>query len=136
LNTLSLPKAPAKVCEASLGSLWSTAHTAAENERTVRQLGNVRKLFDLVKQNIFHSPDNVMTEECVRQSLGSDSIRIASYDDARDEFSRGYLVMNLRSTAGNITQSTRLAKRYRTDFHKPMLRYRILAEDFKRRSSR
>jgi two-component system response regulator GlrR len=98
--------------------------------------GNVRQLFDLVKQNVFHSPDNVMTEECVQQSLGSDSTRIASYDDAREEFSRGYLVRNLQSTAGNITQSARLAKRNRTDFHKLMLRYRILAEDFKRRPPR
>jgi len=98
--------------------------------------GNVRQLSDLVKQNVFHSPDNVMTEECVQQSLGSDSTRIASYDDARDEFSRGYLVKNLQSTAGNITQSARLAKRNRTDFHKLMLRYRIFAEDFKRRLPR
>ena len=98
--------------------------------------GNVRQLFDLVKQNVFDSPDKVMTEECVQQSLGSHSTRIASYDDARDEFSRGYLVKNLESTAGNITQSARLAKRNRTDFHKLMLRYRILAEDFKRRPPR
>jgi two-component system response regulator GlrR len=95
--------------------------------------GNVRQLFDLVKQNVFNSPDKVMTEECVQQSLASNSTRIASYDEARDEVSRGYLVKNLQSTAGNITQSARLAKRNRTDFHKLMLRYRILAEDFKRR---
>jgi two-component system, NtrC family, response regulator GlrR len=98
--------------------------------------GNVRQLSDLVKQNVFHSPDKVMTEECVQQSLARDSTRIASYDDARDEFSRGYLVRNLQSTEGNITQSARLAKRNRTDFHKLMLRYRILAEDFKRRPPR
>ena len=98
--------------------------------------GNVRQLFDLVKQNVVDSQDEVMTEECVQQSLGSDSTRIASYDDARDEFSRGYLVKNLQSTAGNITQSARLAKRNRTDFHKLMLRYRILAEDFKSRPPR
>jgi two-component system response regulator GlrR len=98
--------------------------------------GNVRQLFDLVKQNVVHSQDKVMTEECVQQSLGSDSTRIASYDDARDEFLRGYLVKNLQSTAGNITQSARLAKRNRTDFHKLMLRYRILAEDFKSRPPR
>jgi two-component system response regulator GlrR len=71
--------------------------------------GNVRQLFDLVKQNIDHSQDKVMTEVLVQQSLGSDSTRIPSYDDARDEFSRGYLVKNLQSTAGNISQSARLA---------------------------
>jgi two-component system response regulator GlrR len=74
--------------------------------------GNVRQLFDLVKQN--------------------ESTRIPSYDDARDEFSRGYLVKNLQSTAGNVTRSARLAKRNRTDFYKLLSRYRILAEDFKR----
>jgi two-component system, NtrC family, response regulator GlrR len=98
--------------------------------------GNVRQLFDLVKQNVVHSPDKVMTEECVQQSLGNDSTRIPSFDDARDEFSRGYLVKNLQSTAGNITQSARLAKRHRTDFYKLLLRYRILAEDFQRRPHR
>jgi two-component system response regulator GlrR len=98
--------------------------------------GNVRQLFDLVKQNVGHSRDKVMTEELVQQSLGSDSTRIPSYDDARDEFLRGYLVENLQSTAGNITQSARLAKRNRTDFYKLLSRYRILAEDFKRHPHR
>jgi two-component system, NtrC family, response regulator GlrR len=94
--------------------------------------GNVRQLFDLVKQNVGHSRDEVMTEALVQQSLGSDSTRISSYNDARDEFSRGYLVKNLQSTAGNITKSARLAKRHRTDFYKLLSRFRILAEDFKK----
>jgi two-component system response regulator GlrR len=94
--------------------------------------GNVRQLFDLVKQNVIHSRDKVVTEDMVQQSLGSDSTKILSYDDARDEFSRGYLVKNLQSTAGNITKSARLAKRHRTDFYKLLSRYRVLAEDFKR----
>jgi two-component system response regulator GlrR len=98
--------------------------------------GNVRQLFDLVQQNVVDSQDKVMTEEFVQQSLGSDSTTIPSFDDARDEFARGYLVKNLQSTAGNVSQSARLAKRNRTDFYKLLSRYRILAEDFKRRSDR
>jgi two-component system response regulator GlrR len=94
--------------------------------------GNVRQLLDLVKQNVVHSQDRVMTEEFVQQSLGSDSTRIPSFDDARDEFARGYLVKNLQSTEGNVSKSARLAKRNRTDFYKLLTRYRILAEDFKR----
>jgi two-component system response regulator GlrR len=94
--------------------------------------GNVRQLFALVKQNVGHSRDKVMTEELVQQSLGRDSTRMPSYDDARDEFSRGYLVKNLQSTAGNISKSARLAKRHRSDFYKLLSRYRVLAEDFKR----
>jgi two-component system response regulator GlrR len=98
--------------------------------------GNVRQLFDLVKHNVVHSRDEVMTEELVQQSLGSDSTGIPSFDAARNEFARGYLQKNLQSTSGNISQSARLAKRNRTDFHKLLLRYRVLAEDFKRHPHR
>jgi two-component system response regulator GlrR len=93
--------------------------------------GNVRQLFDLVMQNVVHSRGKVMTEEIVQQSLGADSIPIPSYEDARDEFSRGYLIKNLQSTEGNVTRAARLAKRNRTDFYKLLSRYRILADDFK-----
>jgi two-component system response regulator GlrR len=98
--------------------------------------GNVRQLFDLVKHNVVHSLDEVMTEELVQQSLGRYSTEIPSFDAARNEFARGYLQKNLQSTSGNISQSARLAKRNRTDFHKLLLRYRVLAEDFKRHPHR
>jgi two-component system, NtrC family, response regulator GlrR len=98
--------------------------------------GNVRQLFDLVKHNVVHSRDEVMTEELVQQSLGIDSTGIPSFNAARNEFARGYLQKNLQSTSGNISQSARLAKRNRTDFHKLLLRYRVLAEDFKRHPHR
>jgi two-component system, NtrC family, response regulator GlrR len=120
--------------ESGLEKMYSPK--AMELLMTVDWPGNVRQLFDLVKQNLVDSQDKVMTEEFVQQSLGSDSTRIPSFDDARDEFARGYLVKNLQSTAGNISQSARLAKRNRTDFYKLLSRYRVLAEDFKRRPDR
>jgi two-component system response regulator GlrR len=94
--------------------------------------GNVRQLFDFVKQNVALSQGNVMTKDFVQHSLGSDCARIPSYDDARDEFLREYLVKNMQSTAGNVRKSARLAKRNRTDFYNLLSRYRLLAEDFKR----
>jgi two-component system response regulator GlrR len=109
---------------------------AIELLMTVDWPGNERQLSALVRQNVVDSQDKVMTEEFVQQSLGSDSTRMPSFDDARDEFARGYLVKSLQSTAGNISQSARLAKRNRTDFYKLLSRYRILAEDFKRRPDR
>jgi two-component system response regulator GlrR len=93
--------------------------------------GNVRQLFDVVKQNVALSQGTIMTKEFVQESMGSDSTRMSSYDDARDEFSHDYLVKNLQSTAGNTTKSARLAKRNRTDFYKLLSRYRVLAENFK-----
>jgi len=114
------------------GSAKIYAPKAVELLMTADWPGNVRQLFDLVRQNVALSLGKVMTEDFVEQSLGSDSTRIPSYDDARDEFSHDYLVRSLQSTAGNITKSARLAKRNRTDFYKLLSRYRVLAEDFKR----
>jgi two-component system response regulator GlrR len=98
--------------------------------------GNVRQLFDFVKQNVVVSPGKMITEDVVQQSLGQDCADVPSYDDARDKFLRDYLVNTLRSTAGNVSKSARLVKRNRTDFYKLMARYRILANDFKRTASR
>jgi two-component system, NtrC family, response regulator GlrR len=116
--------------ESGLAKIYSPK--AVELLMTADWPGNVRQLFDLVKHNVVHSRDKVMTEELVQQSLGSDSTRIPSFDDARKEFSRGYLIKSLQSTAGNISASARLAKRNRTDFYKLLARYRVLAEDFKK----
>ena len=97
--------------------------------------GNVRQLFDLVKQNVALSPDQVMTETFVQQSLGGPSTGIQSFDDARDAFSREYLVKNLHSTSGNVSQSARIAKRNRTDFYKLLLRYRVQSGAFKKKAA-
>ena len=94
--------------------------------------GNVRQLFDLVKQNVALSRGEVMTEDFVQQFLGTDPAKIPTYEEARDKFSRDYLAENLRRTAGNVSQAARLAKRSRTDFYKLLARYRLHAEDFKK----
>jgi two-component system response regulator GlrR len=93
--------------------------------------GNVRQLFELVKQNVALSHGNVMTKEFVEKSLGGDPTKLPSYNEARDKFSREYLVENLQRTAGNVTQAARLAKRTRTDFYKLLARYRLHPDDFK-----
>ena len=93
--------------------------------------GNVRQLFDLVKQNVAQSADRVMSEEFVEKSLGYAAARLASFDDARDEFAGDYLVQSLRSTRGNVSQAARLAKRNRTNFYKSLLRYRSQPDEYK-----
>jgi two-component system response regulator GlrR len=93
--------------------------------------GNVRQLFDLVKQNVAMSHGKVMTKEFVQKFLKGDRVKIPSYDEARDQFSRDYLAANMKRTAGNVTQAARLAKRNRTDFYNLLARYRLHPEDFK-----
>jgi two-component system, NtrC family, response regulator GlrR len=93
--------------------------------------GNVRQLFDLVRRNVALSRGEIITKEIVEQSLGEDSAKIPTYDEAREKFSRDYLAENLQRTAGNVAQAARLAKRSRTDFYKLLARYRLHPEDFK-----
>jgi two-component system response regulator GlrR len=94
--------------------------------------GNVRQLFDLVKQNVALSHGKVMSKEFVERSLGADMKQVPSYQEARDGFARDYLTHNLQATSGNVTESARLAKRNRTDFYKLLARYRVTPDDFKK----
>jgi len=97
--------------------------------------GNVRQLFDAVKQNVKLSHGKIMTREFVQQSLNERPAKIPTYAEARDQFSREYLAENLQRTSGNVTQAARLAKRSRTDFYKLLARYRLQPEDYKRSPS-
>jgi two-component system response regulator GlrR len=93
--------------------------------------GNVRQLFDLVKQNVALSRGKVMTKEFVQQSMAEGPGKIPTYEEARDAFARAYLADNLQRTSGNVTKAARIAKRTRTDFYKLLARYRVHPDDFK-----
>jgi two-component system response regulator GlrR len=90
--------------------------------------GNVRQLFDLVKQNVSLSRGAVMTKAFVQQSLGTDATRSPTLDEARNKFAHDYLARMLQATSGNVTKSARLAKRNRSDFYRLLERYRVRAE--------
>jgi two-component system response regulator GlrR len=101
---------------------------AIERLATTDWPGNVRRLFDLVKQNIALSHgEGGGTEPAEGQ--------IPTYSEARDQFSRDYLAENLQRTAGNVTEAARLAKRSRTDFYKLLARHRLHVDDFKKANS-
>jgi len=95
--------------------------------------GNVRQLANLIRQTVAVSQTPVVPVELVQQSLGGAPGRLPSFDDARDEFTRGYLSQILQITGGNVSQAARLAKRNRTDFYKLLGRHQLVPEDFKTR---
>jgi two-component system, NtrC family, response regulator GlrR len=95
--------------------------------------GNVRQLANLIRQTAAVSQTPVVPVELVQQSLGGAPGRLPSFDDARDEFTRGYLSQILQITGGNVSQAARLAKRNRTDFYKLLGRHQLVPEDFKTR---
>jgi two-component system, NtrC family, response regulator GlrR len=115
--------------EGGIGKMYSPQ--AVQLLATADWPGNVRQLFDLVRQNVALSQGGIMSEAFVEKSLGTGAAQLPSYDDARAQFSRDYLVRSLKSTSGNISKSARLAKRNRTDFYKLLTRYRLQPDAYK-----
>ena len=93
--------------------------------------GNVRQLYNVVRQNVALSRSPVISGELVQQSLGEHAGKLASFSDARDEFTRNYLSQILQITMGNVSQAARLAKRNRTDFYKLLARHDLNPDSFK-----
>jgi len=109
------------------------APEAVEMLVTAEWPGNVRQLYNIVRQNVALSRSPVISAELVQQSLGEHSGKLMSFSDARDEFTRNYLSQILQITMGNVSQAARLAKRNRTDFYKLLARHDLNPDQFKTR---
>jgi len=93
--------------------------------------GNIRQLFNIVRQNVALSRSPVISGELVQSSLGEHAGALASFSEARNEFTRNYLSQILQITSGNVSQAARLAKRNRTDFYKLLSRHDLNPDTFK-----
>ena len=109
------------------------APEAVEMLVTAEWPGNIRQLYNVVRQNVALSRSPVISGELVQQSLGEHAGKLASFTDARDEFTRNYLSQILQITMGNVSQAARLAKRNRTDFYKLLARHELNPDTFKTR---
>ena len=109
------------------------APEAVEMLVTAEWPGNIRQLYNIVRQNVALSRSPVISGELVQQSLGEHAGKLMSFSDARDEFTRNYLSQILQITMGNVSQAARLAKRNRTDFYKLLARHDLNPDAFKSR---
>lgn len=87
--------------------------------------GNIRQLMNVVEQSVVMSAIPLISAELVRDAIHMDKAQITSFDEARRQFERDYLVRLLKITTGNITQAAKLAKRNRTEFYKLLQRYQL-----------
>ncbi len=109
------------------------APEAVELMVTAEWPGNIRQLYNVVRQNVALSRSPVISGELVANSLGEHAGKLASFSEARDEFTRNYLSQILQITMGNVSQAARLAKRNRTDFYKLLARHDLNPDAFKTR---
>ncbi len=103
--------------------------------------GNIRQLSNVVEQNVALTRGHVIPVQAVDKALGEQqagsSSRIGSaaslppLAEARDAFTRDYLIQLLRITEGNVARGARLAKRNRTEFYKLLSRHEIDPTEFK-----
>ncbi|MGI9245735.1 MAG: response regulator [Steroidobacteraceae bacterium] len=103
---------------------------AMETLASARWPGNVRQLRMVVRQVATLGAGAVITPEQVQEALGQ-ATQLPSFDEARDEFTRSYLVQLLRITQGNVSQAARMARRNRTDFYKLLTKHELKPEEFK-----
>ena len=94
--------------------------------------GNIRQLENFVEQLVALSTMPVISAASVQSLVfGEASLPATSFEEARRNFERDYLVQLLKIAAGNVTQAARLAKRNRTDFYKLLERNQIDPAQFK-----
>ncbi len=108
----------------------SLSPEAMEALASAKWPGNVRQLRMVVRQVASLGAGPVITVEQVQDAQGQ-ATQLPSFDQARDEFTRNYLVQLLQITQGNVSQAARMAKRNRTDFYKLLTKHELKPEEFK-----
>jgi len=93
--------------------------------------GNVRQLENVLEQVVALSNSPIISEGLVSQALANQERVVPSFNEARADFERRYLIKVLRITEGNVTHAARIAQRNRTDFYKLLNRHSLEASDFK-----
>jgi two-component system response regulator GlrR len=101
------------------------ASEAMEMLLTAPWPGNVRQLHNVVEQSVALATTPIISTSLVANALRSEVEGILSFDQARGQFEREYLVQLLQMTAGSVTSAARLAQRNRTDFYKLLRRHQI-----------
>jgi two-component system response regulator GlrR len=94
--------------------------------------GNVRELQNVVEKCVALGTTPVVPASLVQRALDAPPEELASFDEARAEFERRYLTGLLRTTAGNVSQAARLAKRNRSDFYSLLNRHSLDPAAFKK----
>lgn len=98
--------------------------------------GNVRQLENVVEQVTALSTTPIISEGAIAQALSNQDHVLPTFNDARAEFEKRYLIKVMQITEGNASQAARIAGRNRTDFYKLLNKYDLEPAQFKPDSSK
>ncbi|HMU64925.1 MAG TPA: two-component system response regulator GlrR, partial [Nitrosomonas sp.] len=87
--------------------------------------GNVRQLMNVIEQSVVLCAVQIIPYDLVYDAMHKEETQLISFEEARKQFERDYLVRLLKITSGNVTQAAKLAKRNRTEFYKLLQRHQL-----------
>jgi two-component system response regulator GlrR len=95
--------------------------------------GNVRQLKNVIEHICTFATTPLIPANLVEKALQEKQKIWLSFNDARKNFEREYLIKLLLLASGNVTEAARLAKRNRTEFYRLLDRHSLKASEFKPR---
>jgi two-component system response regulator GlrR len=93
--------------------------------------GNVRQLKNVIEHVCTFATTPLIPVSLVEKALQEKQKSLLSFNDAKKNFERDYLIKLLQLANGNVTEAARLAKRNRTEFYRLLDRHALKAAQFK-----
>jgi len=87
--------------------------------------GNVRELENVVEHAVIMASQDMITPDLLPIVRHSGKGMLAPLTEAKESFERDYLKTLLQITEGNISRSSQIAGRYRSDFYKLLKKYQL-----------
>ena len=96
--------------------------------------GNIRQLQNVIEKCLALTTHAAIPDVLLERALKGDREEPPSFDHARRDFERDYLIDLLKRTQGNVSEAAKLAKRNRSDFYSLLNRHEIDPQYFKANS--
>jgi two-component system response regulator GlrR len=95
--------------------------------------GNVRELENTIESAVAMADKNVITEDSILQTQPIADESLKSLKDAKQDFEKNYLMQLITLTKGNVTETARLAGKYRADIYELLKKYNLNPADFRKK---
>ncbi|MBM4055282.1 MAG: sigma-54-dependent Fis family transcriptional regulator [Planctomycetes bacterium] len=93
--------------------------------------GNIRELRNKIEHAVIVANKNIIEPGDIFSEKNTIANVFNSYKDAKERFEREYIENLLKVNKGNITNASKMAKRYRADIYKLIRKYNINPEEYK-----
>ena len=93
--------------------------------------GNIRELKNVIDQVCAFATTPLIPASLVEKALQQKSLSMPTFNEARKNFEREYLIQLLKLVGGNVSQAARIAKRNRTEFYRLLSRHMLKPASFK-----